>query len=94
MLWLFLSMVWHQVAIKRLLGNWFRDVGMVARFREEISLMSQLDHPNGSWPRHCLVYMMLCVCVGLHARLLGTVHSCVLLHLGVVSSAAICWSCA
>ena len=63
MLWLFLSMVWHQVAIKRLLGNWFRDVGMVARFREEISLMSQLDHPNGSWPRHCLVYMMLCVCV-------------------------------
>ena len=36
-----------RVAIKRLLGNWYKHEGMVARFREEIVLMSQLDHPNG-----------------------------------------------
>lgn len=36
-----------QVAIKRLLGNWYKDTEMVSRFREEIVLMSSLDHPNG-----------------------------------------------
>ena len=41
-------LVGFQVAIKRLLGNWYRDTGMVSRFREEIVLMSSLDHPNGT----------------------------------------------
>ena len=34
------------VAVKKLLGSWFNDADMVARFREEIHLMSTLRHPN------------------------------------------------
>ena len=39
---------WHgtHVAIKKLLGSWLFDETMVDRFREEISLMSTLHHPN------------------------------------------------
>lgn len=37
-----------QVAIKKLLGNWYKNKDMVERFREEIVLMSQMDHPNGA----------------------------------------------
>lgn len=37
----------RKVAIKKLLGNWLDDKDMVARFREEIELMSSLQHPNG-----------------------------------------------
>lgn len=35
-----------QVAIKTLLGSWLEDKRIVERFREEISLMSTLQHPN------------------------------------------------
>jgi hypothetical protein len=34
------------VAIKKLLGTWYKDDDMVARFREEIMLMSRMNHPN------------------------------------------------
>ena len=34
------------VAIKKLLGSWVHDDGMVARFREEILLMSTMNHPH------------------------------------------------
>ena len=34
------------IAIKRLLGNWITDKDMVNRFREEISLMATMNHPN------------------------------------------------
>lgn len=34
------------IAIKRLLGNWIQDKDMVHRFREEISLMATMNHPN------------------------------------------------
>lgn len=35
-----------QVAIKTLLGSWLEDQRTVERFREEIALMSTLQHPN------------------------------------------------
>lgn len=34
------------VAIKKLLHSWTGDEGMIARFREEILLMSTMNHPN------------------------------------------------
>lgn len=34
------------VAVKRLLGTWYKSDDMVARFREEIDLMSTLQHPH------------------------------------------------
>eukprot|EP01138_Halocafeteria_seosinensis_P009622 gb/GECG01009832.1/.p1 GENE.gb/GECG01009832.1/~~gb/GECG01009832.1/.p1 ORF type:complete len:774 (+),score=94.80 gb/GECG01009832.1/:1-2322(+) len=36
----------RKVAIKKLLGNWFNDEEMVERFRDEIYLMSTMQHPN------------------------------------------------
>lgn len=36
----------RQVAIKKLLSSWLLDASMVARFREEISLMAQMNHPS------------------------------------------------
>ena len=35
-----------KVAIKKLLGNWYKDEDMVERFREEILLLSSMRHPN------------------------------------------------
>lgn len=34
------------VAIKKLLGTWYKDADMVERFREEILLMSTMNHQN------------------------------------------------
>jgi len=34
------------VAIKKLLGTWYKDTDMVQRFRDEILLMSTMHHPN------------------------------------------------
>ena len=34
------------VAIKKLKGTWFRDDDMIGRFKEEIALLSQMNHPN------------------------------------------------
>jgi hypothetical protein len=34
------------VAVKKLLGSWYKSDDMVARFREEIDLMSTLNHPH------------------------------------------------
>jgi serine/threonine protein kinase len=34
------------VAVKKLLGTWYKSDDMIARFREEIDLMSTLNHPN------------------------------------------------
>lgn len=34
------------VAIKKLLGTWYKDSDMVQRFRDEILLMSTMHHPN------------------------------------------------
>ena len=51
------------MAIKRLLGNWYHDAEMVSRFREEIVLMSNLDHPNGMIA-HCRECMLTCSPLG------------------------------